>query len=199
MAKKRSHPAVRFLWVIAGLTVLFIAGALAYRLFEKQLMRWAMVPSVAVPRPCRCRPAPTIGQARLWIARPDIAGNPSLWAPPGFAADAQRRAPRSSSSIRPASSNPRAWNAPIDDPESQDRAALFVRSQASAFNAVGAVWAPQIPPGDVRRLPDQRGQCPARARFRLSRRRSPPMRSSCARRRRTGRSSSPRTARAAPI
>ena len=28
----------RFLWVIAGLTILFMAGLLAYRLFEAQLM-----------------------------------------------------------------------------------------------------------------------------------------------------------------
>ena len=41
--------------------------------------------------------------------------NPALWTPPGFSADAQRRAPRSSSSTRPASSNRTAWNAPVDD------------------------------------------------------------------------------------
>ena len=95
---------------------------------------------------------------------------PALWTPPGFQRDARRRAPRSSSSIRPASSNRAAWNAPLDDRESQDRAALFVRSQASAFNSVGADLGAPIPAGDVRRLPDQRRQCDARARFRLSRR-----------------------------
>ena len=31
MAKKKSSLAVRFLWIIAGLTVLVVAGALAYR------------------------------------------------------------------------------------------------------------------------------------------------------------------------
>jgi hypothetical protein len=141
VAKKRSHPAVRFLWVIAGLTVLFILAAGAYRLFERQLMRWAMVPSVdfrAVPMP----PGADYRQSRLWIARPDIAGNPSLWAPPGFA---PTRAPRASVFfVHPTSFlESSAWNASIDDPESQERAALFVRSQASAFNAVGAIWAPR--------------------------------------------------------
>ena len=141
VAKKRSHPAVRFLWVIAGLTVIFIAGAIAYRLFERQLMRWAMVPSVefrAVPMPAGADYA----QARLWIARPDLAGNPSFWTPPGFA---PTRAPRASVFfVHPTSFlESAAWNGSIDDPESQNRAALFVRSQASAFNSVGAIWAPR--------------------------------------------------------
>jgi hypothetical protein len=39
VAKKRSSPATRFLWVIAILTIIFLAGAIGYRLFEKELMR----------------------------------------------------------------------------------------------------------------------------------------------------------------
>ena len=35
------------------------------------------------------------------------------------------------------------WNGPLDDKESQERAALFVRSQASAFNKVAEIWAPK--------------------------------------------------------
>jgi hypothetical protein len=35
------------------------------------------------------------------------------------------------------------WNAPLDDATSQNRARLFVRSQASAFNGVGSIWAPK--------------------------------------------------------
>jgi hypothetical protein len=143
VAKTRKHPAVKFLWVIAILTMLFIAGAIGYRMFEKALMRWVMVPSApfqAVPMPAGARYA----QARLWIARPDLAGNPSLWLPPGV--DPPPPGPRAASVffIHPTSFlESTAWNAPIDDAESQDRAALFVRSQASAFNAVGEVWAPK--------------------------------------------------------
>jgi hypothetical protein len=141
MAKRRSHPAVKFLWVIAGLTVLFIAGAVLYRIFEKELMRWAMVPSVefsAVPMPAGA----DYRQARMWIARPDIPGNPSLWAPPGI--EPAREARASVFFIHPTSFlESSAWNASIEDRESQDRAALFVRSQSSAFNGVGGVWAPK--------------------------------------------------------
>jgi len=141
MAKKKSHPAVKFLWVIAVLTMLVIAGALGYRMFEKQLMRWVMVPSAPfrdVPMPAGAEYA----QARMWIARPDIAGNPSLWLPPGFTPAPAARA--SVFFVHPTSFlESTAWNAPITDPESQDRAALFVRSQASAFNSVGQIWAPK--------------------------------------------------------
>lgn len=141
VTKRKSHPAVRFLWIVAILTLLFVAGALAYRIFEKQLMRWVMVPSVdfrAVPMPAGA----DYSQARLWIARPDIAGNPALWTPPGFQ---PTRAPGASVFfVHPTSFlESSAWNAPVDDRESQDRAALFVRSQASAFNSVGAIWAPR--------------------------------------------------------
>src|SRR3712207_3311051 len=78
--RKRSSPAQRFLWVIAGLTVLVILAALAYRIFEAELMRWAMVPKgefkeIAMPA------GATYDRADLWIARPDIAGNPALWVP----------------------------------------------------------------------------------------------------------------------
>ena len=141
MAKPRSSCAVRFLWLIAGLTVLVLVLAGLYRFFEKDLMRWVFVPSVEfsdVPMPDGANYA----QARLWIARPDIPGNPALWTPEGFRPTAAPRA--SIFFIHPTSFlESTSWNAPVDDRESQDRAALFVRSQASAFNGVGAIWAPK--------------------------------------------------------
>ena len=141
MARNRSHPAVRFLWIVAGLTVLFVAGAIAYRLFEQDLMRWTMVPKVEfreVPMP----DGATYADAGLWVARPDFPASPALWAPQGFT---PAREPRASVFfIHPTSFlESSAWNAGLDDDESQERARLFVRSQASAFNSVGAIWAPK--------------------------------------------------------
>lgn len=172
--RKRSSPAVRFLWIVAGLTVLFILAALAYRIFEEDLMRWALVPKgefreVAMPK------GATYDRADLWIARPDIPNNPALWVPQvpsaprraGEGDSAQQGAGNASADPPPAEGpiapfaatrNPRAsvffihptsflestaWNAALDDEESQSRARLFVRSQASAFNGVGAIWAPK--------------------------------------------------------
>jgi hypothetical protein len=142
MAKARRSPATRFLWVVAIITMLFIAGAILFRTFQAQLMKWVLVPNaefVEVPMPDRN----TYGDASRWIARPDISDNPSRWRPAGMAAPS---APPTASVffVHPTSFlDGNAWNAPLDDRESQWRAGLFVRSQASAFNAVGEVWAPK--------------------------------------------------------
>ena len=141
MQPKRRSPAGCFLRIVAALVILVLIGAVLYRIFERQLMELAFVPSaefVDVPMPAGANYA----QAGLWIARPDIAGNPALWTPQGFAPTSAPRA--SVFFVHPTSFLERsAWNAPLDHEESQTRAALFVRSQASAFNAVGAIWAPK--------------------------------------------------------
>jgi hypothetical protein len=131
----------RFLWIIAGLVVLFLLGALVYRLFAPELMKTVMVPSRAIEE----MPAPkgdAYADAGLWIARPDIKGNPALWTPRGVP---QADKPRASVFfIHPTSYLERAhWNAPLDDAESQGRARLLVRSEASVFNGVGEIWAPK--------------------------------------------------------
>ena len=142
MARPPRSCATRFLYVVAFCIVLVIAGAFAYRFFEKQLMRMALVPSTEfrdVPLP----QGANYGQAALWIARPDIANNPSLWLPP--AAQRGSAQPRVSVFfVHPTSfTQSGAWNAPVGDRESQDLATLFVRSQASAFNGLGQIWAPK--------------------------------------------------------
>jgi hypothetical protein len=131
----------RFLWVVAGLVILVLIGALAYRLFAAEFMKIAMVPSVefkaaAAPRENAYQ------RAEMWIARPGIAANPALWTPPGIAPGAQAQA--SVFFIHPTSYLQKTqWNAPLSDPESQWRARLFVRSQASAFNGIAEIWAPK--------------------------------------------------------
>jgi hypothetical protein len=135
----------KFLWVVAGLIVLVLAGALAYRLFGVELMRLTMVPTVAF----EAAPAPAAGayaREDMWIARPGLRDNPSLWTPAGIAPDGETPGrPRAAIFfIHPTSYlATNRWNARLDDAESQWRARLFVRSQASAFNAAGEVWAPK--------------------------------------------------------
>ena len=117
---------MRFLWIVAGLTVLVVIGASLYRYFEKESDALGAGAERRVPRGADAGGA-DYGKAGMWIARPDIAGNPSLWAPQGFAAT---RAPRASVFfVHPTSFlESSAWNAPVDDEESQDRAAA-VRAQ----------------------------------------------------------------------
>ncbi|HEY5723439.1 MAG TPA: DUF3089 domain-containing protein [Allosphingosinicella sp.] len=132
----------RFLWVVAGLVVLVLIAALGYRLFGTELMRMAMVPTAqfeAAPPAAEGAYA----KADMWISRPGIANDPSLWTPEG-AAPVGGRGDASIFFIHPTSYLERGrWNAPLDDEESQTRARLFVRSQASALAAAGEVWAPK--------------------------------------------------------
>ncbi|MEA3038828.1 MAG: hypothetical protein QOE79_1341 [Sphingomonadales bacterium] len=131
----------RFLWIVAGLTLLVMLGAIGYRLFERQLMKLAMVPTARFEVPAGPG-APDYAGKSGWIARPDIGGNASLWTPPGVSRPAGVRA--AVFFLHPTSYLEKAhWNAPLDDRESQWRARLFVQSQASAFNSVGEVWAPK--------------------------------------------------------
>ena len=129
----------KFLYIIAVLIGLVIVAALTYRLFGLQLMQVAMVPSATFEKP---KGDNAYDSAALWIARPDITNNPALWLPPGV-----KPAPAGKAAvffIHPTSYlNRAAWNAPLDDKEGNERAALFVRGQASVFTEAGEVWAPR--------------------------------------------------------
>ncbi len=131
----------KFLYLVAALIVLALVGLLAFRLFSTQLMRTAFVPTAqfeALPGVSTA----VYADAKMWIARPDKPGNPALWTPAGYQ-------PRTAAEpalffIHPTSYLDRSrWNAPLDNADSNDRAALFLRGQASAFNDSAAIWAPR--------------------------------------------------------
>jgi hypothetical protein len=134
---------------VAILTLIFIAGAILYRVFQAQLLKWVLVPNsefVATPMPDER----TYRNASMWISRPGIGDDPSKWRPQGMAEPPPPRA--SVFFVHPTSFLQKsAWNGPVvdapdcakDDNCSQWRASLFVRSQASAFNGIGNVWAPK--------------------------------------------------------
>ena len=132
----------KFLYLVAILIMLVVAGLFAYRLFGTQMMRVALVPTAdfdALPD----AQASAYADGKMWLARPGMAGeDPALWTPAGYA---PATAPAAAVFfIHPTSYLERAaWNAPLDDSEANDRAALFVRGQASAFNEAGAIWAPR--------------------------------------------------------
>ena len=129
----------KFLYFVAVLIGLVIAAALAYRVFGLELMQAAMVPSAQFEAP---KGSNAYDDKALWIARPDIPGNPALWLPPGVKPASTGRA--AVFFIHPTSYlNRAAWNAPLDDKEGNERAALFVRGQASTFSEAGEIWAPR--------------------------------------------------------
>ena len=131
----------KFLYVFAVLIVLALAAAFAYRLYGVQLMRQFLVPSAAV-QALPPTDAAAYARAELWLARPDLAGNPALWTPAGYQPAANPRA--AVFFVHPTSFlDTKRWNAPLDNDDANNRAALFLRGQASAFNSVGAIWAPR--------------------------------------------------------
>ena len=131
----------KFIYIVAVLIVLGVAAQLAYQFYGKQLLALASVPTGQFET-LPAQPADAYRDAKMWLARPDIPGNPALWTPPGYKPGAAPEA--AVFFVHPTSFLARThWNAPLDDKEANDRAALFLRAQASAFNEVGAVWAPR--------------------------------------------------------
>ena len=131
----------RFLYLIAGLVMVTLAAAFGWNLFQDQLMRAAFVPSTPFAPPAEPG-APDYASPAAWVARPGMRNDPSRWTPAGVPAVARPAA--AVFYVPPTTYLSRSrWNAPLDDAEANDRLRLFTSSQASAFNAVGSVWAPR--------------------------------------------------------
>jgi hypothetical protein len=132
----------RFLIAIFILVLLAVAAAFAIFEFGDRALTRIATPQGHYAPPPPTDPGPDYSQAANWLARPGLAGD-SEWRPDGVAGAGQRDV--QVFSIHPTTylDNDR-WNAPLlvaGDPEF--RARLFIRSQASAFNAVGEVWSPR--------------------------------------------------------
>lgn len=133
----------KFLYIVAGLTVLVIAALFALRIWADDLTEIAFVPTAEfTPQPEL--PDTRYDEPGMWIARPDLVNNnPALWLPPDFEEDG---GPLGAAVffIHPTSYMERQhWNAPLDEPVSRARAELFVRGMASPFNRNVEVWAPR--------------------------------------------------------
>ncbi len=132
----------KFLYTIAILIALILAVGVVWQLYGPQMVRIAFVPKAAFTAPAGQAPTVYVA-AKMWIARPDIGNNPAQWKPKG-SADGEGQGKAAIFFIHPTSYLSRSqWNAPLEDADANDRAALFVRGQASALNAAGDVWAPR--------------------------------------------------------
>ncbi len=133
----------KFLYLIAALTVLFLAALFALRVAGDSLAEIAFVPSREFER----QPALQEGayaDPAMWLARPglDPQRDPSRWRPPGTAPGSPL--PVAVFFVHPTSYVERTgWNAPLDDGQSQTRARIFIRGMASPFAAAQAIWAPR--------------------------------------------------------
>lgn len=139
----------KFLYVMAAFVVLLIAGAFALTLFGERLSKIALVPSTAFVEQDALA-ANAYAQPAMWFSHPDTAeaNNPVRWRPEGALstpAAAEDDATRPAVFfVHPTSFLDRsAWNASLEDAQSQDRAKLYLRGMASAFGDSGEVWAPR--------------------------------------------------------
>lgn len=159
----------KFLYLIAAIILLILAGGVAYQLNPGWFGRVAFVPSADFKPQVAAAPNSYDDPAR-WIARPGIEPDLSAWRPTpvtsaplapdsaeaqagdsfvagGDAVPPSDPAPRGDAAIffiHPTSYYSReSWNAPLDDRDANHRATLFVRGMASAFGDAGEVWAPR--------------------------------------------------------
>ena len=132
----------RFLFVVFVLTLLAVAGAVAIFQFGDRVLLRTTVPKghFTAPPPSS---GPNYADNSSWIAKPGLADDPSSWRPTD---EPRPLVPKGTHAfyIHPTTYLERdRWNAPLDDRASRERAALFVRSQASAFGDAANVWAPR--------------------------------------------------------
>jgi hypothetical protein len=140
----------RFLTLIFILILLAVAGGFALFQFGGQVLVKQATPVGHYQEPPKSS-GPDYSQLASWIARPEIRNNPSEWAPETYVGRQDRYLGYPPPPVRMATFyiHPTTylerdqWNAPVDDPQSRDRAELFVRSQASAFADTANVWAPR--------------------------------------------------------
>lgn len=133
----------KFLYLVAVLIVLVLAGLFALRIWADDLTEMAFVPTAEFT------PQPELAEKiyadpKMWIARPGLGeGDPALWMPPGLEEDGDALG-AAVFFIHPTSYLERKhWNAPLDEPVSRDRAELFVKGMASPFNKSVDIWAPR--------------------------------------------------------
>ena len=137
----------KFLYFVAGMVILVLAGAFVFQVYGDELMEVAFVPDTEFTAQDVLE-TNVYADTSMWLARPELVkGNPALWLPQGYE-DTETALPAGKKAavffIHPTSFLKKdLWNAPLNDKESQARARIFLRGQASAFNAIGDVWAPR--------------------------------------------------------
>ncbi len=131
-----------FLYVVAGIVLLILAGAVALRLFPDELQRFATVP------PGAYAPQPAFGEARyadpaLWLAQPGTSGEATARTLPQGAAHGTP-VDAAVFFIHPTSFASRtAWNDPLTDADARSHAVQYVRAMASPFGDAAEIWAPR--------------------------------------------------------
>ncbi|MCB2080779.1 MAG: DUF3089 domain-containing protein [Novosphingobium sp.] len=145
----------KFLYLVAIVIVLVIAALFALRIWSVELTRIAFVPQTEfTAQPALSDSA--YADPDMWFARPGMASaDPTRWLPK-YAEEGQAHMPAPAKEpakaaqpfavffVHPTSyMGTAAWNAPLTDADSQDRALQFLHIMASPFADSGNIWAPR--------------------------------------------------------
>src|SRR3954469_25198035 len=139
---RRPMCARRFLVAVAILTLLIVAAAFAIYQWGGNFLLKEATPKGHFEA-AEAGGGPDYAKGSSWAARPGLAADPSQWLPAGL--EHTNRGNAAIFYIHPTTYlKDDRWNAPLDlGGDAEFRRRLFVRSQASAFNGAGAVWAPR--------------------------------------------------------
>jgi Protein of unknown function (DUF3089) len=134
----------KFLYVVAVLIGLVIAGFFLLRFFAQDLTEMAFVPSAPFTDQPRLADK-SYDDPAMWLARPGQEKSVAYWLPAGFTeAEPGRKIDAAVFFVHPTGMITRdAWNAALDDEASNARSRLFVQGMASPFNASTALWVPR--------------------------------------------------------
>jgi hypothetical protein len=136
----------KFLYFVAFLVVLAVAGAVALRYWSREFAEIAYVPSAKF-EPQRPLAGNAYDDPKMWFARPGVGKGDAAYLPEGFDPQAAGETGPLDVAVffvHPTSYLERAkWNAALDDAESQARARLFIRGMASPFGAAREIWIPR--------------------------------------------------------
>ncbi|MGX7926659.1 DUF3089 domain-containing protein [Tsuneonella sp. HG094] len=153
----------KFLYFVAFIIVLVIAGAIALSVWSQQLTRLAFVPSGDFVEQSPLT-ANAYQDPAMWFSRPGMGvADPARWQP-AYSADGAEAAPTPLPTstltasgtdavkprdfavffVHPTSFLDRnRWNAPLEDPEANRVAKLYLKGMASPFNQASEIWAPR--------------------------------------------------------
>lgn len=136
----------KFLYIVAVVIVLVIAGGFAFSIYQDELTDFAigqLEPTVKFEKQAALA-TNVYDDPKMWFSRGgQRVDNPTMWQPVG-AEEIVTPGSAATFFIHPTSFMARThWNAPLDDQESQDRARLFLRGLATPFAASGEIWAPR--------------------------------------------------------
>ena len=141
----------RFLFVVLILTLLVVAGAFAIFQFGQNVLIKSATPVGHYQAP-PVASGPDYTELENWISHPwvfdgntvkGVEDDPSLWPPPEGGLDHKTNMVGATFYIHPTTYLERdRWNAPlIADERTKARTRLFVKTQATAVNPAGSVWA----------------------------------------------------------